>query len=167
MPALMIILARWVPPHERSRQGAIVFGGAQIGNIFGSFMSGFLMAGGGHWANVFYFFGLFGIVWFVFWVRLLKVIRHVFYCVKFCSHARDRSVIFLCATYIYQLILILTDYHGWNPKNAACSYYTHKKPWVFHKALHYKQIAFSNLLRILKLHAQKSQQKATQTNRNE
>ncbi|OWR51223.1 putative sodium-dependent phosphate transporter [Danaus plexippus plexippus] len=68
MPALMIVLARWVPPHERSRQGAVVFGGAQIGNIFGSFMSGFLMAGGGDWANVFYFFGCFGILWFVAWV---------------------------------------------------------------------------------------------------
>ena len=68
MPALMIVLARWVPPHERSRQGALVFGGAQIGNIFGSFMSGFLMAGDGDWANVFYFFGCFGILWFLAWV---------------------------------------------------------------------------------------------------
>ncbi|KAI5652005.1 major facilitator superfamily domain-containing protein [Phthorimaea operculella] len=67
MPALMIVLARWVPPHERSRQGAVVFGGAQIGNIFGSFMSGFLMAGNGDWANVFYFFGGFGVLWFIFW----------------------------------------------------------------------------------------------------
>ncbi|KAF9824532.1 hypothetical protein SFRURICE_003989, partial [Spodoptera frugiperda] len=67
MPALMIVLARWVPPHERSRQGALVFGGAQIGNIFGSFMSGFLMAGDGDWANVFYFFGCFGILWFLAW----------------------------------------------------------------------------------------------------
>ncbi|KAL0841148.1 hypothetical protein ABMA28_014896 [Loxostege sticticalis] len=67
MPALMIVLARWVPPHERSRQGALVFGGAQIGNIFGSFMSGFLMAGDGNWVNVFYFFGCFGILWFIFW----------------------------------------------------------------------------------------------------
>lgn len=70
MPALMIVLARWVPPHERSRQGALVFGGAQIGNIFGSFMSGFLMAGNGDWANVFYFFGCFGILWFIFWVSV-------------------------------------------------------------------------------------------------
>ncbi|CAK1547117.1 unnamed protein product [Leptosia nina] len=67
MPALMVVLAKWVPPHERSIQGALVFGGAQIGNIFGSFMSGFLMAGNGHWANVFYFFGCFGILWFLLW----------------------------------------------------------------------------------------------------
>lgn len=68
MPALMIMLARWVPPHERSFQGALVFGGAQIGNIFGSFMSGILLADGRDWAYVFYFFGGFGIFWFVMWV---------------------------------------------------------------------------------------------------
>lgn len=68
MPALMIMLARWVPPHERSFQGALVFGGAQIGNIFGSFMSGFLLADGRDWAYVFYFFGGFGLIWFVLWV---------------------------------------------------------------------------------------------------
>ncbi|KOB74818.1 Uncharacterized protein OBRU01_08397 [Operophtera brumata] len=67
MPALMIMLARWVPPHERSFQGALVFGGAQIGNIFGSFMSGILLSEGRDWAYVFYFFGGFGIFWFMLW----------------------------------------------------------------------------------------------------
>ncbi|KAI8435855.1 hypothetical protein MSG28_004071 [Choristoneura fumiferana] len=70
MPALMIMLARWVPPHERSFQGALVFGGAQIGNIFGSFMSGFLLADGRDWAYVFYFFGGFGLIWFTLWSLL-------------------------------------------------------------------------------------------------
>ncbi|CAH4029407.1 unnamed protein product [Pieris brassicae] len=70
MPALMIMLARWVPPHERGFQGALVFGGAQIGNIFGSFMSGILLADGNDWAYVFYFFGGFGILWFVLWSLL-------------------------------------------------------------------------------------------------
>lgn len=68
MPALMIMLARWVPPHERSFQGALVFGGAQIGNIFGSFMSGILLSEGRDWAYVFYFFGGFGLLWFTLWV---------------------------------------------------------------------------------------------------
>ncbi|XP_028043806.1 putative inorganic phosphate cotransporter [Bombyx mandarina] len=67
MPALMIMLARWVPPNERSFQGALVFGGAQIGNIFGSYMSGILLANGANWAYVFYFFGGFGILWFILW----------------------------------------------------------------------------------------------------
>ncbi|XP_053607254.1 putative inorganic phosphate cotransporter [Plodia interpunctella] len=70
MPALMIMLARWVPPHERGFQGALVFGGAQIGNIFGSFMSGILLSGGRDWAYVFYFFGGFGILWFILWSLL-------------------------------------------------------------------------------------------------
>ncbi|KAL0841150.1 hypothetical protein ABMA28_014896 [Loxostege sticticalis] len=70
MPALMIMLARWVPPHERGFQGALVFGGAQIGNIFGSFMSGILLADGRDWAYVFYFFGGFGILWFTLWSLL-------------------------------------------------------------------------------------------------
>ncbi|KOB69245.1 Uncharacterized protein OBRU01_17109 [Operophtera brumata] len=47
--------------------GALVFGGAQIGNIFGSFMSGILLSEGRDWAYVFYFFGGFGIFWFILW----------------------------------------------------------------------------------------------------
>ncbi|KAI5652006.1 major facilitator superfamily domain-containing protein [Phthorimaea operculella] len=70
MPALMIMLARWVPPHERGFQGALVFGGAQIGNIFGSFMSGILLADGRDVKYVFFFFGGFGILWFVLWSLL-------------------------------------------------------------------------------------------------
>lgn len=74
MPALMIMLARWVPPHERGFQGALVFGGAQIGNIFGSFMSGILLADGRDWAYVFYFFGGFGILWFTLWVSFISTV---------------------------------------------------------------------------------------------
>ncbi|KAJ2946187.1 hypothetical protein O0L34_g5121 [Tuta absoluta] len=70
MPALMIMLARWVPPHERGFQGALVFGGAQIGNIFGSFMSGILLDDGRDWKYVFFFFGGFGLLWFVLWSLL-------------------------------------------------------------------------------------------------
>ncbi|XP_059045350.1 putative inorganic phosphate cotransporter [Achroia grisella] len=70
MPGLMLILARWIPPQERSLHVALVFGGAQIGNIFGSFMSGILLSNGRDWAYVFYFFGGFGIVWFILWALL-------------------------------------------------------------------------------------------------
>lgn len=93
MPALMIVLARWVPPHERSRQGALVFGGAQIGNIFGSFMSGFLMAGDGDWANVFYFFGCFGILWFLAWVSIMLMLVY------------DEMIIFLYLLIIFYCIM--------------------------------------------------------------
>ncbi|XP_026317790.1 putative inorganic phosphate cotransporter [Hyposmocoma kahamanoa] len=69
-PACVLLLARWVPPSERSRFGAMIFGGAQVGNIVGPYLSGILLANGGHWANVFYVFGTLGIIWFVFWALL-------------------------------------------------------------------------------------------------
>nr|XP_026488454.1 putative inorganic phosphate cotransporter [Vanessa tameamea] len=67
MPGLSYMMARWIPPHERAFISAIIFGGGQIGNIFGSSMSGLLLANGRDWAYVFYFFGGFGIFWFILW----------------------------------------------------------------------------------------------------
>ncbi|KAG6442415.1 putative inorganic phosphate cotransporter [Manduca sexta] len=69
MPGLMAMLSKWAPKPERARIGAIVFGGAQIGNIAGSYFSGLIMHEGS-WENVFYMFGGLGIVWFVLWTLL-------------------------------------------------------------------------------------------------
>lgn len=69
MPALMAMLSKWAPKTERARIGAIVFGGAQIGNIAGSYFSGLIMHNGS-WENVFYMFGGFGLLWFALWVSL-------------------------------------------------------------------------------------------------
>ncbi|CAG9094177.1 unnamed protein product [Plutella xylostella] len=69
-PAFVLLLARWVPASERSRFGAMIFGGAQVGNIFGPYLSGLIMADGGDWHNVFYFFGGLGVIWFLFWTVL-------------------------------------------------------------------------------------------------
>lgn len=69
----MIMMSRWTPPDKRAFQGALVFGGVQLGNMFGSLMSGILMADGRDWAFVFYFFGAFGTVWFIFWVSNVKL----------------------------------------------------------------------------------------------
>ncbi|GBP29673.1 Putative inorganic phosphate cotransporter [Eumeta japonica] len=69
MPALMCILSRWAPKAERARMGAIVFGGAQIGNIAGSYFSGLIMHDG-RWDDVFYCFGGFGLAWFILWTIL-------------------------------------------------------------------------------------------------
>lgn len=66
MPAMMAIISKWAPKAERGRFGAIVFGGAQIGNIAGSYFSGLIMHEGS-WENVFYLFGGIGFVWFVLW----------------------------------------------------------------------------------------------------
>lgn len=67
MPGLMAMLSKWAPKAERARMGAIVFGGAQIGNIAGSVFSGLIMHEGS-WENVFYVFGGLGIIWFLLWV---------------------------------------------------------------------------------------------------
>ncbi|KAI5652003.1 major facilitator superfamily domain-containing protein [Phthorimaea operculella] len=69
-PSFVLLLARWAPPSERSLFGAMIFGGAQLGNIFGRIISGYIMADGGDWANVYYFFGGLGVLWFIFWCLL-------------------------------------------------------------------------------------------------
>ncbi|GBP33624.1 Putative inorganic phosphate cotransporter [Eumeta japonica] len=61
-PALNALLARWAPVSERGRMGSLVFGGAQIGNIAGTFLSGLVMGEAGDWQSVFYLFGGLGIV---------------------------------------------------------------------------------------------------------
>lgn len=67
MPGMMAMLSRWAPKAERARFGAIVFGGAQVGNIAGSYLSGLIMYNGS-WEDVFYMFGGLGILWFILWV---------------------------------------------------------------------------------------------------
>lgn len=69
MPGLMAMLSKWAPKAERGRIGSIVFGGAQIGNIFGSYLSGVIMHEGS-WENVFYLFGGLGMAWFAVWTIL-------------------------------------------------------------------------------------------------
>ncbi|CAH2106482.1 unnamed protein product [Euphydryas editha] len=70
MPALAHMMARWIPPHERSILSAIIFGGGQFGNIFGPIISGILLDKARDWAYVFYFFGAFGLFWFTLWSLL-------------------------------------------------------------------------------------------------
>ncbi|KAL4709892.1 hypothetical protein ACJJTC_003855 [Scirpophaga incertulas] len=70
IPAFILLLARWVPPSERSRFGAMIFGGAQVGNIIGPYLSDIILADYGDWALVFYVFGGLGIIWIIFWAPL-------------------------------------------------------------------------------------------------
>ncbi|KOB79399.1 MFS sugar transporter-like protein [Operophtera brumata] len=69
-PALNAMLARWAPVSERGRMGSLVFGGAQIGNIAGTYVSGLVMKESGDWESVFYLFGSIGILWFILWALL-------------------------------------------------------------------------------------------------
>lgn len=57
------MLAKWIPPAERSRLGAIVYAGAQFGTIISMPLSGLLAEYS--WPLIFYVFGVMGVVWSV------------------------------------------------------------------------------------------------------
>lgn len=54
---------------ERAKAAAVVYGGAQIGNILTNSISGILMSYFGGWSSPFYFFGAIGVAWFILFVR--------------------------------------------------------------------------------------------------
>ncbi|XP_077285427.1 sialin-like [Arctopsyche grandis] len=70
-PAMSTLMSCWVPKQERGIMGSLIFGGAQIGNILGMVISGFLMDAEGNWPSVFYTFGSLGVVWFILWTILV------------------------------------------------------------------------------------------------
>ncbi|CAL1294845.1 unnamed protein product [Larinioides sclopetarius] len=69
-PAVNMMISRWSPRVERSRISTIIFTGSQIGNVIAMPISGVLSSTDllGGWPSVFYVFGAFGCVWFIFWV---------------------------------------------------------------------------------------------------
>lgn len=73
-PSCAALLSSWTPITERGRIGTLTYSGAQIGSIFGSTMSGVLLDSY-DWGSVFYFFGIFGIVWAVFFVSVAALAR--------------------------------------------------------------------------------------------
>jgi len=67
-PALCTLLAQWAPPDEKGKLSTLVFAGVQIGNIFSNLLSGFIIQYiPGGWPNVFYFFGVTSLIWFLLW----------------------------------------------------------------------------------------------------
>lgn len=74
VPCTHALLAKWIPPNERSRMGAAVYAGAQFGTVISMPLSGLLSDSTfiGGWPSIFYVFGLIGCVWslaFIFWVH--------------------------------------------------------------------------------------------------
>ncbi|XP_063916931.1 sialin-like isoform X1 [Zophobas morio] len=69
-PALNVLLAKWVPLHERSKIGTLVFAGSQIGTVLGNALSGALISATRDWASVFYVFGALAILWVFIWMVL-------------------------------------------------------------------------------------------------
>lgn len=72
MPCTHALLAKWIPPNERSRMGAFIYAGAQFGTVVSMPLSGLLSEYGfaGGWPSIFYVFGLVGTIWCIafFWM---------------------------------------------------------------------------------------------------
>lgn len=66
-PAANVLLAHWAPPDERSVIGSFVFAGGTIGMIFSTVISGLILAHF-NWQTVFYFTGMTGVLWYIFWL---------------------------------------------------------------------------------------------------
>lgn len=65
VPCTHALLAKWIPPNERSRMGAFVYAGAQFGTVISMPLSGLLAASDLKWPSIFYVFGAIGAVWSV------------------------------------------------------------------------------------------------------
>ncbi|XP_014667998.1 PREDICTED: vesicular glutamate transporter 3-like [Priapulus caudatus] len=66
-PAQHHIWSEWAPPLERSMLVAYSYAGNQAGNILALPMSGLLCDWLG-WESIFFFFGIIGLIWFIFWI---------------------------------------------------------------------------------------------------
>ncbi|KAK9731726.1 Major Facilitator Superfamily [Popillia japonica] len=63
VPCTHALLAKWIPPNERSRMGAFVYAGAQFGTVISMPLSGLLSASSVGWPSIFYVFGGVGTLW--------------------------------------------------------------------------------------------------------
>ncbi|CAN7998991.1 unnamed protein product [Ixodes hexagonus] len=68
-PACHGIWRHWAPPLERSRLATLAFCGSYAGAVVGMPLSGILTDYVG-WQACFYFYGVFGVLWYVFWLWL-------------------------------------------------------------------------------------------------
>lgn len=73
-PAMNSLMARWIPPLERSKMSAYVYAGAQFGTVVSLPICGLLCQSDflGGWPSVFYVFGVLGLLWFIFWMVLIS-----------------------------------------------------------------------------------------------
>ncbi|XP_048014254.1 vesicular glutamate transporter 2.2 [Megalobrama amblycephala] len=66
-PACHGIWSKWAPPLERSRLATTSFCGSYAGAVIAMPLAGILVQYSG-WSSVFYIYGCFGIVWYMFWI---------------------------------------------------------------------------------------------------
>ncbi|KAB7505360.1 putative inorganic phosphate cotransporter [Armadillidium nasatum] len=72
-PSMNSMMAKWIPPLERSQTSSFIFAGAQAGIVFSFPLAGLMcdssfMDG---WPMAFYVFGGLGLVWCFFWMILI------------------------------------------------------------------------------------------------
>ncbi|XP_045101821.1 putative inorganic phosphate cotransporter isoform X2 [Portunus trituberculatus] len=72
-PAMNSMLARWIPPFERSRASSFIYTGSQVGTVISMPISGLLCQSSflGGWPSVFYLFGALGVLWCIAWMFLI------------------------------------------------------------------------------------------------
>uniref|UniRef100_A0AAY4C8W3 Vesicular glutamate transporter 1 n=1 Tax=Denticeps clupeoides TaxID=299321 RepID=A0AAY4C8W3_9TELE len=68
-PACHGIWAKWAPPLERSRLATTAFCGSYAGAVVAMPLAGILVQYSG-WSSVFYVYGSFGIIWYIFWIMV-------------------------------------------------------------------------------------------------
>ncbi|XP_048215834.1 vesicular glutamate transporter 2 isoform X4 [Perognathus longimembris pacificus] len=66
-PACHGIWSKWAPPLERSRLATTSFCGSYAGAVIAMPLAGILVQYTG-WSSVFYVYGIFGMVWYMFWL---------------------------------------------------------------------------------------------------
>nr|XP_053629149.1 sialin-like [Cherax quadricarinatus] len=71
-PAMNALMAKWVPPLERSKMSSLVYAGSQFGTVVSLPISGLLCQSSflKGWPAVFYLFGVLGLLWFFAWMFL-------------------------------------------------------------------------------------------------
>eukprot|EP01084_Bolivina_argentea_P294640 507025_1 len=74
-PAMYSLLNAWTPKADRSFLVAICFAGSYIGNAAGFPISSFIVDGNNWyqgWPNVFYFFAITSILWWILWILFMS-----------------------------------------------------------------------------------------------
>uniref|UniRef100_A0A2A4JK24 Putative inorganic phosphate cotransporter n=1 Tax=Heliothis virescens TaxID=7102 RepID=A0A2A4JK24_HELVI len=69
MPSIYNLIGKWTPSNEKSRTGAVINSGSQLGNAIQLVISGFIADAWG-WPAIFYVNGAIGAVWVVLYIIL-------------------------------------------------------------------------------------------------
>ena len=69
-PSMYNLYGRWIPEHEKSRTVAATLSGISLGTLAALILTGPIIERYG-WPAVFYIFGALGVIWFIFWQRLV------------------------------------------------------------------------------------------------